>query len=100
MIASTPVIAPILIAERRVVRLLREAGAVTEQTAAAVNPPRRLHRKALVRLQAKGVVRAHATGALWLDEAAYAAMRRKRRKAAVALIGAIAGAVAAMLLTR
>lgn len=100
MIASAPVVPPILIAERRVVRLLREAGATSEQTATAIDPPRLLQRKALARLQAKGAVRASAAGALWLDETAYAAMRQKRRKVAGAIVGAAAAALAAVLFTR
>lgn len=100
MIAPAPVVPPILIAERRVVRHLREAGALSAATATAFTPERRLHRKALAKLQGKGAAKAGPAGTLWLDEPAYAAMRGKRRKLAGAILGATVAALAAVFLNR
>jgi hypothetical protein len=71
---------------RRIVEALRTMGAVS--TTAAVAPERlgdvRFHM--LARLQARGVVRATGDGLLYLDEAAWAASVRMRRRVAAAML--------------
>ena len=79
---------------RRIVDALRGAGAVS---AAAAVPPGRLgdvRFHMLARLQAGGVVRATPDGLLYLDEAAWVASVRARRRVAM-VMGTIAALVVA-----
>lgn len=78
------------IAENRVVAHLREYGAVSERKPMGYAPVRFTHKRALQRLRAAGVVKG-ADGALYVDEGAWDAHRRARRRRAIATL-AVAGA--------
>lgn len=83
-----------VIAENRVVAHLREYGAVSDKKPMGYAPGRYSHARALARLRAAGVIKGEG-GALYLDEAAWTAHRRKRRQR-IAITAGVAAAAAAM----
>jgi len=88
--------APIHAAERRIVRHLREQGAVSPGAAEPLDDLRRLERRRLPRLVARGVVLEASPGRYYLDEDAWGAYRRGRLLLALGLMAALllAGLVA------
>lgn len=82
-------------AERRVVQALRDAGAVSAETAAALKPNRLFERGALRRLMKRGAVR-ETRDLYWLDETAYAAFVQGRRGLARLIVGYAVGVALAL----
>ncbi|HEV7590812.1 MAG TPA: hypothetical protein VGO40_22065 [Longimicrobium sp.] len=78
---------PIIHAEHRVIRGLRDAGATGPDTAGSVANERPLDGRALERLIAAGAVRAAGDGRYFLDLDAYQAYRGERRKRALTILG-------------
>lgn len=72
---------------RLMVQALRTAGALAPETAVAPAGLGNFHFHVLARAQRRGVVKTLADGRVWLDEAAWAADRRRRRTLAVAMLG-------------
>ncbi len=70
-----------------VVRRLRDAGALSADTATAIGSLSRLGRRALARLIRGGLVHKTAPGICWLDEAAFAL----RQKSAHRFLAVVAG---------
>jgi len=96
--ATAAVAAAAAAARRRVIETFRIAGATRPED--AVTPPafdRRMERRILERLVRAGAIRETGDGRSWLDEAALAAYRRKRRTRALALAGAMLGVAAIAL---
>jgi hypothetical protein len=98
MTAATAVAAAQGRARRLIVNGLREQGAVSAASAAAIPQPHRLRRVALGRLLRQGVVVEAGPDRYWLDEARWAQAEIERRKritwaltvvAAAALIAAL-----------
>ena len=83
-------------ARRQIAQALREASAVSEAGAVAYHPTSHLGPRMLTRMIRRGLVHETASGALWLDEAAYAAHQAKQRRLATIAI-ALAFIVAAIL---
>lgn len=69
---------PIVHAEHRVARRLRDGGATAPETARPLALPRPIDTRALYRLVAAGAVREIESGRYYLDDAGYAAMRETR----------------------
>lgn len=74
---------PIIHAEHRVVRELRDAGATGPGTAGSVERARRLDGRALRRLVDAGAVREVGAGRYYVDMDAYRAYRGVRRRRAL-----------------
>jgi DNA-binding transcriptional ArsR family regulator len=76
----------LVVPERRLIRRLRAAGAISADTAAsiALRPP--IARLPLKRLQNAGAVIAATSGRFYLDEAAYDRYRAARRRRAVPVL--------------
>ena len=90
-------------ARRRVTQILRDAGALSPETAAPVQLTRGLDRGAFERLLRAGAVREAAPGLYWLDEAALELDdRRRRRRASIAtaVMMAVMAVIALFLLAR
>lgn len=85
---------PIIHAERRVVRALRNAGAERSDAAQPLDASRPIDRRALARLAAAGAVRENGPERYWLDSAAYGAYRARRRRTAFVAIGIVLAAMA------
>jgi hypothetical protein len=99
-VSTGAVIAAVAASERRIARQLREAGAVSPETAIALDAGGHLDRRRLASLLDAGAVREAEPGHYWIDEEAWAARGDKRRSlmliaAIVALIAAVVMAVAA-----
>ena len=77
---------PIIHAEHRVVRELRDAGATGPDTAGAVPNERPLDGRALERLIGAGAVREVGAGRYYVDMEAYQAYRGVRRKRALTVL--------------
>jgi len=81
---------PILHAEHRVIRGLRDAGATGPGSARPVSATRPLDGRALDRLVSVGVVREAGTGRYYLDADAYRAFRARRlNRTLIAMGGAL-----------
>ncbi len=80
--------------EREIVAALRERAAVSEKAAATLTPTGGMKQSALRSLVGNGAVRETGAGAYYLDEAAYAAMRSKRRVRMGLLLAAVLAAFA------
>ena len=65
--------------EREIVAALRDRAAVSEKAAATLTPSGGIKGSVLRSLVRNGAVRETGAGAFYLDEAAYAAMRSRRR---------------------
>jgi len=78
---------PIIHAEHRVARGLRDAGATGPDSAAPVPATRPLDGRALERLIGAGAVRESGAGRYYLDADAYRAYRGERRKRALVILG-------------
>ena len=78
---------PIIHAEHRVVRELRDAGATGPDTAGSVASARPLDGRALQRLVGAGAVREVGVGRYYVDMDAYRAYRGVRRKRALTVLG-------------
>jgi hypothetical protein len=78
---------PIIHAEHRVARGLRDAGATGPESAAPVPATHPLDGRALERLVSAGVVREAGAGRYWLVAGTYGAYRRERRKRALIVLG-------------
>ncbi len=85
-------------AERRLVRRLREAGALSAGSAVPLGYLRPLERRRLRRLLASGAVQ-QAGDAYWLDETRYAARRGSRLPRLVTALLVVAVVAALALLT-
>lgn len=77
---------PIVHAEHRVARELRDAGATSPDTAQPVTTSHPLDGRALDRLLGAGAVREAGPGRYWLDVAGYGAYRGARRKRALVVL--------------
>ena len=80
---------PIIHAERRLARVLRNAGAVAPASARQLLDLRAIDQRALSRLVAAGCVGEAAPGRYWLDEERYGAHRGRRRVRALAIVAAV-----------
>jgi alkylation response protein AidB-like acyl-CoA dehydrogenase len=78
---------PIIHAEHRVARALRDAGATGPDTAGPVPDTHPLDERALERLVGAGVVRESGAGRYWLDAEGYRAYRGARRMRALTILG-------------
>lgn len=78
----------IIRAEHRVVRALRQAGAVGPEAARPLIDVSRLEQRAASHMLAIGAIREAATGMYWLDEAAYGTYRGERRRRALLVMAA------------
>jgi hypothetical protein len=78
---------PIIHAEHRVVRGLRNAGATAPGAARSLPATRSIDGRALERLVGAGVVREQGAGRYYLDDAAYRAYRGERRKRVLIVLG-------------
>jgi hypothetical protein len=78
---------PIIHAEHRVVRGLRDASATGPESAAPVAATRMLDGRALHRLLHAGVVREAGAGRYWLEVGTYRDYRRARRTRALMMMG-------------
>jgi predicted ArsR family transcriptional regulator len=92
VLAFVPIVSPLVIAERRIVRALRSAGATSASAATNLELHRRIHRRSLDRLRERGAVKTGPSGRVWLDESAYSAARNHRRRVAGAALGTAAAA--------
>jgi len=79
---------PIVHAEHRVARRLRDSGATAPQTAQPLSPSRSIDTRALYRLVAAGAVREVEGGRYYLDHAGYSAMRETRFRRILLAMGA------------
>jgi hypothetical protein len=84
--------------ERRLVDRLRRAGAVADASALALSDLRPLTRWRLARLRRGGAVRAADRERFYLDEAAYQALRRARRRRVLTIAALLAAALALLWL--
>jgi hypothetical protein len=78
----------IIHAEHRVVRALRQAGAVGPEAARPLLDMSGLEQRATNRMLATGAIREAAAGRYWLDEAAYGSYRGERRRRALLVMAA------------
>jgi hypothetical protein len=84
--------------ERQIIAALREHAALSQATATPLRRPDGLGRAALRSLIRNGAVTEVGTGSYYLDEAAYDAMRSKRRlRMGVMLLIVLAAAVVALV---
>jgi hypothetical protein len=90
---------PIIHAEHRVVRGLREAGATAPGAAQAVSAARPIDGRALDRLLGAGAVREQGAGRYYLDDDAYRAYRGERRRRALIVMGVALFAVLVLSLS-
>ncbi|SOD03937.1 hypothetical protein SAMN05216486_12011 [bacterium JGI 053] len=77
---------PIVHAEHRVIRELRDAGATGPDTAGSVDGARPIDGRALQRLIGAGAVREIGAGRYYVDLDAYRAYRGERRKRALTIM--------------
>ncbi|MFL5538513.1 MAG: hypothetical protein ACJ8J0_05945 [Longimicrobiaceae bacterium] len=77
---------PIVHAEHRVARELRDAGATSPERAASVSASHPLDGRALERLLGAGAVREAGAGRYWLDVEGYGAWRGARRRRALTVL--------------
>jgi len=77
---------PIVHAEHRVARELRDAGATSPERAVPVAGTRPLDGRALERLLGAGAVREAGSGRYWLDVEGYGAYRGSRRRRALTVL--------------
>ncbi|MBV9109877.1 MAG: hypothetical protein JO306_10760 [Gemmatimonadetes bacterium] len=87
---------PIIHAEHRVVRALRNAGAERRDAAQPLGDLRPIDRRAIERLAASGVVHESGTARYWLDPAAYDVYRARRRRRVYAAMVVVLAAVAVL----
>ena len=80
---------PIIHAEHRLARRLRNEGATSPRDARTVETRRALDGRALRRLIEAGVVRDAGGGRFYIDEAAYGELRAARRTRSLSIIGII-----------
>ena len=100
MNGGTAVVAAVLRARRKVLSRLEEAGATSAETAVALEPDRRLDRKAIDYFRRKGVIFEPQPGEYFMlpDKAAkWRKTVRKRATFAVAFVAAAAAAAAAVV---
>ena len=90
---------PIIHAEHRVARGLRDAGATGPETAGPVAATHRLDGRALERLVSAGAVREAGAGRYYLDADAYRAYRGERRKRALTILGVVLFVMAVLALS-
>ncbi|MBV9775246.1 MAG: hypothetical protein JO040_14930 [Gemmatimonadetes bacterium] len=81
---------PALIAEHRLVRRLRDAGALSPETACALPPLRWMEQRRLARLLDRSVVRETGPGRFYLDPDTWAQYRRERQRLVLTLLGVVA----------
>ena len=89
---------PVVHAERRIARVLRDAHAASPASARQLLDLRALDRRALARLVSAGCVGEAAPGRYWLDEERYGAHRGRRRARALAVLAAVLAIFGALLL--
>jgi hypothetical protein len=77
---------PIVHAEHRVARELRDAGAMSPERATSISASRPIDGRALERLLGAGAVREAGPGHYWLDLEGYGAYRGERRKRALIVL--------------
>ena len=82
--------APVNAAERRIVRRLREAGALRPGETDRLEGLRGLQQRRLAHLVARGVVREAAPGSYYLDEDAWDAYVSAKRRIAFIMLGIVA----------
>ena len=87
-------VSPRLIAERRLVRRLRSAGATSSNAAHELQDLRWMDERRLHGLQRAGAIHEAAPHRYYLDEPAYLAMRWKRRRRILAIVGIVLTAYA------
>ena len=90
--------AVIAASQRRIVRQLSEAGATSPAGAISFDAERGIDRRQLQHLIRHGVVHEAGPGAYWVDEAAWAALRRKRVGFVLVALTALAAAVVVLWL--
>ncbi|WGM45707.1 Succinyl-diaminopimelate desuccinylase [Brevundimonas sp. NIBR10] len=88
--SSGAVAAMSLQAEKRITQALRDAGAVSPDTAIALAPGRLIQRGALRRLVRRSAVVEAGEGRYWLDDPAYQEMRNTRSSRAILLLFGLA----------
>ena len=94
-------IGPVMIARRRILSRLEQAGATDADTAVPLEPGGRIARRALARLRAGGIVFEPQPGRYFVKPEAAEAWRRAVRTTAAALVGAaVAAAAAAFAISR
>ena len=98
MNGGTAVVAAVLRARRKILSRLEEAGATSAETAVALEPDRRLERKAIDYFRGKGVIFEPQPGEYFMLPEKAAEWRRTVRKRA-AIAGGVAAAVAAAAAT-
>ena len=88
--SSGAVAAMSLQAEKRITQALRDAGAVSPDTAITLAPGRLIQRGALRRLVRRSAVVEVGEGRYWLDDPAYQEMRNTRSSRAILLLFGLA----------
>src|SRR5215217_769460 len=91
---------PALIAEHRLIRKLRNAGATSAAGASSLEDLRWLEQRRLERLRSRAIVREPQPGRFYLDEAAYAELRAHRLRLLLGLAALIAAVYAVLALLR
>ena len=86
--------------EQRIVRKLKNAGAIQAGTAIELGPGNPVSRWRLSRLRHAGAVVAAPSGEVFLDLSAYRALRASRRRLALTLVGVLLVVILAALLFR
>jgi hypothetical protein len=91
-------VAVIILKEKQLVRHLREAGALTPETARTTAALRIDENAPFRALKRRAVIREPAPGRYYLDEPSWAALQSTRRRMAAVLMIVVLAAVAASLL--
>ena len=81
-------VSPALIAEHRLIRRLRRAGAISAATAHELPELHGFERRRLEHLRDRSILVEPQPGLFYLDEAAYTQLRLRRRRRALILLGA------------
>jgi hypothetical protein len=86
--------------EQRIVRKLKNAGATQPETAIELAPGNPVSRWRLSRLRDAGAVVAAPSGDVFLDLSAYRALRARRRRRALTMVGVLLAVILATVLFR
>jgi hypothetical protein len=96
--SPAPVIAAAaMAARRRVLTAFRQAGATSDEKGIGFTPEHRMDERYFDALVAFGAIRETDRGTFWLDEARVAEHDSKRRRRALAIMGGVIAATAAVL---